>query len=349
MKKTASAVTKPGKRDLLRVLQPVAAAVLVTVLAAYLFQPHWFQLGIGPKKILLPLNAILAAMGGYVVTRRWISSFDASLLAGVIYGFGALGLSFIKYHFTAGLCYAVVPWLLCPAVYYHPGHSGGTAKTIISSLLTLMPFAAIAGLFWIASHHWAGPLFLMPKYRILEISDLWGLITPMTFAWHPLAIGFYHVPLMMILMGLFVFAVSGRETLLLPVLVGVILSLLGPILDVTPIIWLSFPALFLSVMAGLGIQAMAWAGKADRFWIGLCVLAALILAGLNYYLSQSNLQTTAYHHAALLFLASAAGVGIIFMLTTKGFKLTWLRWIILFGLCVYDIVMTSPALVDSLF
>ncbi len=349
MKKTAAAVTKPGNRDLLRVLQPVAAVVLVSVLAAYLFQPHWFQLGIGPKKILLPLNAILAAMGGYVVTRRWISSFDASLLAGVIYGFGALGLSFIKYHFTAGLCYAVVPWLLCPAVYYHSGHSGGVAKTIISSLLTLMPFAAIAGLFWIASHHWAGPLFLMPKYRILEISDLWGLITPMTFASQPMAIGFYHMPLMMILMGLFVFAVSGRETLLLPVLVGVILSLLGPILDVTPIIWLSFPALFLSVMAGLGIQAMAWAGKADRFWIGLCVLAALILSGFNYMLSLSNPQSAPYVHAAWLFFVSAAGIGVIFLLASKSIRLTWLRWIILFGLCVYDIVMTSPALVDSLF
>jgi hypothetical protein len=102
-------VTKPGNRDLLRVLQPVAAVVLVSVLAAYLFQPHWFQLGIGPKKILLPLNAILAAMGGYVVTRRWISSFDASLLAGVIYGFGALGLSFIKYHFTAGCATLLSP------------------------------------------------------------------------------------------------------------------------------------------------------------------------------------------------------------------------------------------------
>lgn len=349
MKKTASAVTKPGNRDLLRVLQPVAAVVLVSVLAAYLFQPHWFQLGIGPKKILLPLNAILAAMGGYVVTRRWISSFDASLLAGMIYGFGALGLSFIKYHFTAGLCYAVVPWLLCPAVYYHSGHSGGIAKTVISSLLTLMPFAAIAGLFWVASHHWAGPLFLMPKYRILEISDLWGLITPMTFAWHPLAIGFYHVPLIMILMGLFVFAVSGRETLLLPVLVGVILSLLGPILDVTPIIWLSFPALFLSVMAGLGIQAMAWAGKADRFWIGLCVLAALLLSGFNFMLSLSNPQSAPYVHAAWLFIVSAAGVSVIFLLASKSIRLTWLRWIILFGLCVYDIVMTSPALVDSLF
>lgn len=349
MKKTTSAVTKPGNRDLLRVLQPVAAGILVMGLATYLFQPHWFQLGIGPKKILLPLNTILASMGCYVVTRRWISAFDASLLAGVIYGFGALGLSFIKYHYTAGLCYAMVPWLLCPAVYYHSGHSGGVAKTAVSTLLTLMPFAAIAGLFWIASHHWAGPLFLMPKYRILEISDLWGLICPMTFASHPLAIGFYHVPLIMILMGLLVFAVSGRETLLLPVLVGVILSLLGPILDVTPIIWLSFPALFLSVMAGLGIQAMAWAGKADRFWIGLCALAALILSAINFALSRSLSEPAPYSHAALLFLAAAAAVGIIWGLASKSIRLTWLRWIILFGLCTYDIVMTSPTLVDSLF
>jgi hypothetical protein len=303
----------------------------------------------GHQKMVLPLNAVLASMGCYVVTRRWISSFDASLLAGIIYGFGSFGLSFIKYHFTAGLCYAIVPWLLCPAVYYHPGHSGGMLRAVISSLLTLLPFAAIAGLFWAASHHWAGPLFLMPKYRMLELSDLWGLITPLTFAWHPLTIGFYHVPLIMILMGLLVFAVSGRETLLLPVLVGVILSLLGPILDVTPIIWLSFPALFLSVMSGLGIQAMAWAGKADRFWIGLCALAALILSATNYILSRSMSEPTPYIHAAFLFLIAAAGVGIIFGLTCKSIRLTWLRWFILFGLCTYDIVVTSPSLVDWLF
>ncbi|MEN6307470.1 MAG: hypothetical protein ABFD91_06910 [Anaerohalosphaeraceae bacterium] len=349
MKKITSAVTKSGNRDLLRVLQPVAAVLLLSGLAVYLYQPHWFQLGMGNRKILLPLNSILAAMGCFVVTRRWISSFDASLLAAIIYGFGSFGLSFIKYHFMAGLCYAMVPWLLCPAVYYHAGHSGGTVKTMVSTLLTIMPFAAILGLIWFAAHHWAGPLFLMPKHRILEISDLLGLVTPMIFATEPFAIGFYHVPLILMLMGLFVFAVSGRETLLLPVLVGIVLSLMNPILDVTPILWLSFPALFLSVLAGLGLQAMAWAGKADRFWITLCIPAALILAGVNLVLSQSHPQTTAYSQAAVLFLAAAGGVGAIFLMTCLNIRMIWLRWVILFGLCVYDIVITSPSLVDSLF
>jgi hypothetical protein len=336
-----------SKSDLMRVLHPVAAAVILSILAAYLYKPHWFQLG--GMKLLLPLNSILAAMGCFVLTRRWVSSFDASLLAAVVYGFGPFGLSFVSYHPLAGLSFVVVPWLLCPAVYYHTGHSSGALKTLATTLLVLLPFAAIAGLFWSASHHWAGPLFLMPKHRTPQISDLWGMITPLTFTANHFAIGFYHIPLVCILMGLFVFAASGKETLLVPVMAGIVLSLVTPICGVTPIVWLSFAALFFSVVAGLGMQSLAWAGKADRFWILACVIVALLLAATNYFLGFYYPGQIAYRHATFLFLACAAAMGFIFLLTHFNLRLSLIRWIILFGLCAYDLWITAPALVDSLF
>ncbi|MBM4102807.1 MAG: hypothetical protein FJ263_01990 [Planctomycetes bacterium] len=336
-----------SKSDLVRMLHPVAAAVILSILAAYLYMPHWFQLG--GMKLLLPLNSILAAMGCFVLTRRWVSSFDASLLAAVIYGFGPFGLSFVSYHPLAGLSFVVVPWLLCPAVYYHTGHSSGALKTLATTLLVLLPFAAIAGLFWAASNHWAGPLFLMPKHRTPQLTDLWGMITPLTFTTNHFAVGFYHAPLVCILMGLFVFAASGKETLLVPVMAGIVLSLITPICSVTPIVWLSFAALFFSVVAGLGLQSLAWAGKADRFWILACVIGSLLLAAANCLLGFYYPGQTAYRHAMLLFLACTAATGFIFLLAHFNLRLSLLRWIILFGLCAYDIWVTAPALVDSLF
>jgi hypothetical protein len=347
MKNTSPSLPGLTKSAMIRALRPVAAVILLLAFAAWLYRPHWF--GLGGMKILWPLNSVLAAVGCFVLTRRWISSFDASLLAAVIYGFGPFGLSFVSYHPLAGLSYVAVPWLLCPAVYYQSGQASGISKTLITSLLSLLPFAAIAGLFWLAAHHWAGPLFLMPKNKLLEPADLWGMITPMIFTSNHFAIGFYHMPLICILMGLCAFALSGKETLLVPVLGAIVLSLLSPICEVTPIVWLSFAALFLSVCAGLGLQALAWAGKADRFWILACVIAALLLAGCNYLMAGRHPGQADYHQAAVLFLATAAAIGLVFLLTQLNLKLTLFRWLVLFGVCVYDLWVTAPRLVDSLF
>jgi hypothetical protein len=347
MKNTSSSLPSSTNNAMVRALLPVAAVIILLAFAVYLYRPHWFVLG--GMKILWPLNSVLAAMGCFILTRRWISSFDASLLAGIIYGFGPFGLSFVSYHPLAGLSYVAVPWLLCPAVYYKSANTAGMLKTPAVALLSLLPFAAIAGLFWSAAHYWAGPLFLMSKNKLLEPADLWGIITPMLFTSNHFAIGFYHMPLICILMGLFAFALSGKETLLVPVMVGIVLSLMPPICDVPPIVWLGFAALFLSVCSALGIQSLAWAGKADRFWILTCVIAALLLAGCNYLMGLSHPQQTDYRQATLLFLASAAAAGLVFLLTQLNLRLTLLRWLVLFGLCAYDLWVTVPRLVDSLF
>jgi hypothetical protein len=347
MKNTSSSLPGLTKSAMVQALLPVAAVIILLAFAAYLYGPHWF--GLGGMKILWPLNSVLAAMGCFILTRRWISSFDASLLAALIYGFGPFGLSFVSYHPLAGLSYVAVPWLLCPAVYYQSPNTTGMLKTLAIALLSLLPFAAIAGLFWLAAHHWAGPLFLMPKSKLLEPTDLWGMITPMIFASNHFAIGFYHMPLICILMGLFVFALSGKETLLVPVMMGIILSLMSPICEVPPIVWLGFAALFLSVCSALGMQSLAWAGKADRFWILACAIAALGLAGCNYLMGLSHPQPADYRHAAVFFLASAGATGLVFLLTQLNLRLTVVRWLVLFGLCAYDLWVTAPRLVDSLF
>lgn len=347
MKKASVLPQGTAKSRILRVLLPVAAAVLLLAFAGYLFGPHWF--GLGGLKILWPVNSVLAAMGCFTVSRRWLSSFDASLLAAVIYGFGPFGLSFVAYHPLAGLSYVAIPWLLCPVVYYRSAGTTRIAKTLAVTLLTLLPFAAILGLFWSAAHYWGGPLFLMPKNKLLELSDLWGFVTPMIFISNRFAVGFYHMPLICILMGLFVFAFSGKETLLVPVMTGIILSLIPPVCNVPPIVWIGFVALFLSICSGLGIQSLALAGKADWFWILACIIVSLLLAGFNYLIGQSAPQQALYKHGILLFLVSAAAVGFACALAFLNLRLTLLRWAVLFGACVYDLWATAPALVDSLF
>lgn len=345
--KKGSPVQPAGSGSVFRALQPVAAVLILLAVAGYLYGPHWFQLG--GTKILIPISSILAAAGCFVVSRRWLNSFGASLLAAMIYGFGPFGLSFIKYHALAGLCFASIPWLLCPAVYYHAKSPGGVVKTGLSVLLTSLPFGFIAGLFWVTAHYWAGPLFLMPRNRVLEVTDLWGILTPLIFTTQPFAIGFYHVPLLFILMGLFLFAFSGKEMLLVPVLAGIVLSLLGPVLDVAPIIWLCFPALFFAVVAGLGLQAFAWAGKADQVWLLSCFIAGLLLAGGNYLLGWSCAPRLLYWNAMLLFLLASCAIGCIWIMTILNLRLHWLRWLILLGAAGYDLLCIAPKLTDSLF
>lgn len=349
MKKASPAQSGTGSGSVLRALQPLVAVLVLLAFARYLYKPHWFQLG--GLKMLIPLSSIIASVGCYVVSRRWLSSFGASLLAACIYGFAPFGLSFIKYHFLAGLCFAAIPWLLCPAVYFHAQSGGGFTKTCLSVLLTCVPFAFIVGVFWMAAHSPAGPLFLIPQNHVLEMSDLLGILTPLIFIHQHFAVGFYHLPLLFILMGLFLFAVSGKEMLLVPVLAGIVLSLLSPILEVAPIIWLCFPALFLAIVAGLGIQAFAWAGKADQKWLLVCFIVGLILAGGNYALGSFcyQAQRLLYWNTMLLFLGSSAAVGAIWIMTLLNLRLHWLRWIILIGAAAYDLYLIAPQLTDSLF
>src|SRR5512143_4279997 len=85
----------------------MAAAALYAVLAIYLFQPHFG--GFTGRQWLLPVNACAAALGGCLLSRRWVAEFTGSLLAGAVYGFAPFTLGLARFHPAAGLLAASVP------------------------------------------------------------------------------------------------------------------------------------------------------------------------------------------------------------------------------------------------
>ena len=91
------------------------AVVIYLGFAVYLYQPHFKNFN--KLQYLLVLNACLASLGCFVLSRRWVSSFAGSFFAGALYGFGPFALGLANFHPTAGLLAAIVPWLFCPAVF----------------------------------------------------------------------------------------------------------------------------------------------------------------------------------------------------------------------------------------
>ena len=63
-----------------KALLPIAAFISYALLALYLYYPHFEHFG--RLDYLYPVNSVLAGLGCFVLSRRWISSFAASLLAG---------------------------------------------------------------------------------------------------------------------------------------------------------------------------------------------------------------------------------------------------------------------------
>ena len=170
----------------------IFAAIIYTVFAVYLYQPYLKNFN--TLQYLLPVNLILSALGCYVLSRRWVSSFFGSFLAGAIYGFGPFTLGLAKFHPTAGFLTACIPWLFCPAALI-----GRTKRRWLSWPLSAIPFLAIVCFFQISNYY---HLFAIPIQTRLRLGDLAGLMAPLVMAQKGTTLaGFYHVPLIALLMG----------------------------------------------------------------------------------------------------------------------------------------------------
>ena len=126
------------------------AAIIYLAFAIYLYLPYFWHFKIMQYMILL--NAVIGALGCFVLSQRWIGAFAGELFAGIIYGFSPFALGFAAYHPLAGLPFAILPWLFCPAVYWskickHTGlgqYEDTVWSTITTSVLSLLPFILIA-------------------------------------------------------------------------------------------------------------------------------------------------------------------------------------------------------------
>lgn len=330
----------------------ILAAALYTALALYLLWPYLPRLT--PVQYILPLNFVLAALGCFILSKRWISSFSASLFAGALYAFSPFALSFAAYHPAATIPLAILPWLFCPAAYWQrwpaleflTSHSSKkrTSKrhtnilaTITTFILSILPLAIIVLFFILAS-----PLARFYPLALIELKlqNFTALAIPLAVKSHEFPFSFYHIPNIALLMGIFVYLAGLRITTLLLFLITLCLAFADPILSTPPVIWALTPTLFGAILIGLGLQALCWAAKPDTKWLLAAAITAAVLALASYL--------AGYPHAAAMHALASLLATVIICIANSKMRLHPLRWILIYTLITADILISAAAIIDNM-
>jgi len=180
------------------------AAAVYAAFAVYLYHPYFRGFRSPRIQDLFVANVFLASLGCYVLSRRWVAGFAESFFAGAIYGFGPFALGLAKFHPTTGILFAAIPWLFCPAVF---GPKGKYKPLRI--LLSLLPFLAIVLFFQLSARFGLYPIPIKLK---LHGADLAGLLAPLVATKRNMTlVGFYHIPIASLVMGLSMLLVPFKD------------------------------------------------------------------------------------------------------------------------------------------
>ncbi len=352
-KSIQSAIRNPQSE----ILWPLTAVVLYGVFAGYLYWPH--RSGLAGWEWLLPVSAWMAALGGYVLSRRWVAGFTGSLLAGLVYGFGPFLLGLARFHPASSLLAAGVPWLFVPAAVLERKQGKW-----LSLPLWLLPFVVIALFFYLSA---GCRLFAAPLQASVRPLDLASFLAPLALMGHSSAtLGVYHVPIAALALGLAMVWKARRYGILLLAAAGLVLAFsrsfltAGSVawLGVSPILWLSIPMLWCAVLCSIGLQGLIEAGPADKGWVlaaaillGILAVIALLLAagGFRAFKGLGNGDGRLFLQAAEIYLMGAGATGFIYLLTRQNLRLHWLRWTILCAALGMDIFLGATYVADKVF
>lgn len=349
MKKKPSSNESEGLVRRFRFGKIAVTAAIYIGLAICLYQPSVKQYQ--PRLYIIMLNSIIAALGCFALSRRWISAYPGSIFAGIVYGFSPMALGFAMYHPLAGIPLAALPWLFCPAALWRKTHGHASLSTqrgrtstaaIITAVLSLIPFVAIASFFWISANLPGFRVFPIPVQERLSFHNMAGIVVPLSLKPHDFIFGFYHVPLLALLMGLCMYVALGRPGIIVIVGVALVLAFSEPVLEVSPIIWSLVPLLFGSLLVGSGMQGLAWAGASDCKWILFCIVTTALVAAVCFWLAMTK--GNAYLDAAIMHTLAVVLAGIIFFMAKAKLRYHGLRWALLCTGLGVDIIVTSTKL-----
>jgi len=337
----------------------LTAPALYGVFAIYLYQPHFG--GFTGWQWLLPVNAWAAALGGYLLSRRWVAGFTGSLLAGAAYGFAPFVLGLAKFHPSAGMLAAAVPWLFLPAAFLERTRGKWPATALL-----LLPFLAILLFFRLLADVFVDyRLFAAPLGAQVRPSDLAGLLAPLVQAKRGAAlVGLYHVPVAALVLGVVMMWKARRYGIFIVMLIGFLLafskSFLGADkiawLGVSPILWLSIPLVWCAVLSGIGLQGLLEAGYADRKWVMAAAAILCTLAIVTLFLAAGYFQVLfgladgyarLFVETAKMYLLGAIATGIIFLMIRQKLRVHWLRWAILGAALGMDIILGARYVIDT--
>ena len=333
----------------------LTAAVLFAMFAVYLYWPHFSTFN--GWEWLLPVSAWIGALGGYILSRRWVAGFTGSLLAGLVYGFGPFLLGLAKFHPAASLLAAGVPWLFVPAAVLERKRGKW-----LSLPLWLLPFVVIALFFYLSAGR---RLFAAPLQANVRPLDLAGFIAPLVLIGRSTAVlGVYHVPMAALALGLAMVWKARRYGILLLAAAGLVLAFSRSFLDtgriawlgVSPILWLSVPMVWCAAVSGVGLQGLIEAGPADKRWVLSAAILLGLLATVTLLLAAEGSQVFAglgegdgrlFLQATEIYLVGAGATAFLYLLTRQNLRLHWLRWAILCAALGMDIFLGARYIVDK--
>ena len=314
------------------------SVALYGVLAIMVFAPmlvHAQGLGFLPA-----IASVVGAAGTFILSRRWIAAWPASFLAGAVYGFGPFALGFLRFHPAASLVPAWVPWLFCLAAFRHGRRRGSLRDGLYAGTLAILPFGFIIAFFQCCAAMRFWPVPADPFG-----AQTWaGLLVPQAVP----GVGVYHVPLVLLVVGLAVHALARRAGPLVVVAVALVLAMSPPVLQVSPVAWLAIPTLYAAVLAGVGAQTLAWAGRADGGVLGLALGAAGVLAAMTVVLGLRFAPSAVYFDAARLYGRAAVMSAAILFVAWSGARWHGLRWAILVAALGLDLILGARLLVSQM-
>ncbi len=327
----------------------ILAVLVYSVFAVYLYRPYFsnFQ----TVHYLRVVNTCLASLGCYLLSRRWIAGFVPSLFAGTIYGFGPLALGLAtKPHAAAGVLVAAIPWLFCPAAF-----ANKTRWRRFGIPLSILPAAVIIVFFQVSLRFHFFPIPIQLK---LHSTDLIGLLTPLIAARDKMTlVGFYHVPVGAIVMGVAMLVMARRYGVMAIFVMTVMLALADSLLGVSPIVWLLVAMLCGSILTGAGMQGLICAGFADKKWIlfSMAVSAAFAIATLllatecfQAFLGFGHVYGKLLTEAATMYILGAIILAIIFFIVRMKMRLGFLRLLLLSGAIAFDIFLSATFIIDEI-
>lgn len=327
-----------------------AAAIIYAAFAVYLYQPYFKGFSALRLRDLFVVNVCLASLGCYVLSRRWVAGFGESFFAGAIYGFGPFILGLAKFHPTAGLLTAAIPWMFCPAVF---GPKGNWRWIRIP--LAVLPFLAIVLFFQVSTHY---RLFAVSTQAKLHLADLVGLFAPLITAKQNITIiGFYHIPVAALVMGFSMLLAARRFSIIIIFTIGTILAFCDSFFGISPIIWFTMPMLCCSVLVGAGMQGFASAGFADRGWVLAAAAIMCTLAIVTLLLAAKYFQTflglgagyaKLFTEAGKMYMLGAIVAAIIFFMIRAKLRMQQLRRIVLYAAMAVDIFLGVRFIVDKI-
>jgi hypothetical protein len=326
----------------------VAAAGIYFGFALYLYQPYLKSFD--TIRYLLIANVTLGSLGCYLLSRRWVAGFAESLFAGAVYGFGPFSLGLAKFHPTAGLLVAAMPWLFCPAAF------GPKARwRPLAVPLSTLPFLTIVLFFQISARCHVYPIPIQLKLRS---ADLAGLLAPLVAARRGMTpVGFYHVPIAALVIGFSMLLAARRYGIMLILAAATAFAFCDSFLNVSPVTWLAITTLCCSILIGAGMQGLICAGFADRKWVLVAAAIMGILAITVLMLATQYFQVAlglAAGYARLLadtgkmYILGAIAVTVLFFVTRARLRAHSLRQALLYTAAAVDIFLGARFIVDTI-